>query len=1026
MSSWRITFAEPYWLLLLLLLPLLWWFSLESLSGLGRYRRWIALALRSLCVLLIVLALAGAETQLTSDRVTVVYLLDQSESIPTTQREAMVSYVLREVEAHRDDQRRDRAAVVVFGRNASVEVAPLEGNLPILYNQLESTADLRTDATNLAGAMRLAQGIFPEGTSRRIVLVTDGNENVGDSQSLAELLAREGVGLDVIPVPLGTSGEVSIERVILPPDIRQGQPFEGRVVVNYAAEDANSPPARGKLVVSRRTGRNSETLSEQDVELAPGKRVFTFLNEINEPDFYEYDAQFVPADASFDALPQNNRSTSFTQVLGKGHILLIEDWENPGNFDFLVQRLRQEGLQVTVQPSNDLFTSLGELQRYDSILLADVPRTSGSEGVGDSVTSFSDDQVAMLVRNTQEMGCGLVMLGGPNSFGAGGWANTELEKAMPVDFQINNAEVVPVSALAMVMHASEIPQGNHWQKVIAVEALKLLGPQDYCGVIHWNGTEQWMWSEPVGMAKVGPNRKMMMARVGRMTPGDMPDFDPALKLAASSFSKLKDAAIKHMIVISDGDPSDATSGALTALKNLNVQVTTVAVGAHGAPETRRLQAIARATNGKFYVANNPKALPKIYQREVRRIARPLVKEQEGMQAIRVAQHEILAGIDALPAYDGFVLTSVKSNPLVQVILQSPVPAERENSTLLACWTYDAGRTAVLTTDAGHRWASRWTGWDGYDKLFSQLVRWSMRPTGDQGNIAVTTDLADGKVHVVVSALDDEDRPQSFLNMSAAAVGPDMKARDLDLRQTGPGRYEGEMEAEASGNYFLTIQPGGQRAPIRTGVSVPYSSEYRDRQTNVALLENLSSVRPAGGEKGQLYEPLNGAAVDQLVEKRNTFRRDLPKSISAREIWPYLALICGCLFFADVFVRRVAIGWEWLTPVWQAFQRTVLRREPAEAVPDQRLARLRARKETLERDLDQQRAATRFEPTPDQLPSTDELDQAVRGADRPAGPAGTAQNLTPTEQEEEDYTARLLKAKRKAKRDIPRSDDQPPS
>ena len=70
------------------------------------------------------------------------------------------------------------------------------------------------------------------------------------------------------------------------------------------------------------------------------------------------------------------------------------------------------------------------------------------------MTNFSDDQIAVLVRNTQQMGAGLVMLGGPNSFGAGGWANTELEKAMPVDFQIKNAKVVPVGALVLMMHAS--------------------------------------------------------------------------------------------------------------------------------------------------------------------------------------------------------------------------------------------------------------------------------------------------------------------------------------------------------------------------------------------------------------------------------------------------------------------------------------------------------------------------------------------------------------------------------------------
>ena len=73
----------------------------------------------------------------------------------------------------------------------------------------------------------------------------------------------------------------------------------------------------------------------------------------------------------------------------------------------------------------------------------------------------------MLVRNTQQMGSGLVMLGGPNSFGAGGWTGTELEEAMPVDFQIKNKQVAPIGALAMLMHASEMADGNHWQKKIA-------------------------------------------------------------------------------------------------------------------------------------------------------------------------------------------------------------------------------------------------------------------------------------------------------------------------------------------------------------------------------------------------------------------------------------------------------------------------------------------------------------------------------------------------------------------------------
>ena len=275
---------------------------------------------------------------------------------------------------------------------------------------------------------------------------------------------------------------MAVEKVALPPDIRRNQPFELRVVLNNTAPaDGAAKPVAGHLRIIRKAGERQETLSDQPIKLKPGKRVFSLREEIDEPDFYTYEARFVPDDPNADAISQNNEATAFTHVQGKGQVLLIEDWENPGEFDFLVERLRKEGLEIVVEPSNRLFTSLPELQRYDTVILADVPRTSGEDA--SDVSSFSDEQIKMLVRNTEELGCGLMMLGGPNSFGAGGWTNTELEKAMPVDFQIKSTKVVPVGALVLNMHASEIPQANYWQKVIAEEAVKALGPRDYCGLV---------------------------------------------------------------------------------------------------------------------------------------------------------------------------------------------------------------------------------------------------------------------------------------------------------------------------------------------------------------------------------------------------------------------------------------------------------------------------------------------------------------------------------------------------------------
>ena len=148
---------------------------------------------------------------------------------------------------------------------------------------------------------------------------------------------------------------------------------------------------------------------------------------------------------------------------------------------------------------------------------------------------------------------------------------------MPVDFQIKNAKVVPRGALVMLMHASEIPDGNHWQKVIAKEAIKTLGAQDYCGVIHWIGAEQWLWNP--NLCRVGDNRDQMLALFDRMTPGDMPQFEPAFVKAQTEFAALAgrggqahDRHQRRRPLAADGGDASA------ALKALRVTVSTVAVG----------------------------------------------------------------------------------------------------------------------------------------------------------------------------------------------------------------------------------------------------------------------------------------------------------------------------------------------------------------------------------------------------------------------------------------------------------------
>ncbi len=1011
MFQHSIAFDSASYLLLLFLLPLMWWASYQSLAGLGRWRRPLALILRSVVFAIIVFALADIKYQRRNDQMTVVFLLDQSLSIPIDSRREMIEYVNRAIDKHHDEAKNDRFAVIVFGRDAAVEMPLVNVAIP-LRSRLETILD--PEYTDLSNAIQRAKAIFPYDTSKRIVLITDGNQNIGDARRDAGAAAAAGVSIDVVPVLLSSRSEVSVEKVDVPASTRRGQPFEMRVVLRNDALKGSEQTVSGKLRIIRKAGDREEILTEQDVEVPPGKRVYTIPEEIDLPDFYTYEARFSPTDTAADGMAQNNVASAFTHVRGKGHVLLIENWDKKGEADYLVERLRSEDIAVTVTPSDRLFTSLAELQRYDSVILANVSRSTGTDA--ENVSSFSDDQISMLVRNTREMGCGLIMMGGPDTFGAGGWTNTELEKAMPVDFEIKNAKVVPVGALVLMMHAGEMPRANYWQKRIAFESIKLLGSRDYCGLVQWNGSDQWLWGQSKGgLIRVGPNRKMMLGRIDRMMIGDMPAFDPALKMAATAFAGIPDAAVKHMIIISDGDPTPSTSAVLKRLKQQKVKISTVAVGSHGRIGSQEMQKIASFTGGKYYVVNNPNALPRIYQREARRIARPLVYEPKPpVSPSIVSSHEIVQGLEgSLPPISGFVLTSVKENPLVEVILRSPRPVTEKNSTILACWTYGAGKALALTTDAGERWASSWTEWENYDKFFSQMVRWSMRPTDDSGNYSMATDVRDGRTKIIITALDQDDQFLNDQSMTATVVAPDMSSLPVRMEQVAPGRYVGDFDSETAGSYLIVVNPGEGRAPIRSGVNVGYSAEYQDNQTNMALLRAFAELKAKGGPSGVLVEAGLNATPPGTLDSANPFRRDLKPAFSNQSIWPWLLVVGSCLFFADVFVRRVQVNLLWIGSAWARALDFMLRRQ-REAPTPETMSRLRSRKQEINQQIESRRAATRFEGK-----------ETGEAPDRstivtPAKPTTSAQRPQAAEPEdqpaEESYTERLLKAKRKVWRD----------
>ncbi|MGC4105715.1 MAG: VWA domain-containing protein [Thermomicrobiales bacterium] len=454
-------------------------------------------------------------------------------------------------------------------------------------------------------------------------------------------------------------------------------------------------------------------------------------------------------------------------------------------------------------------------------------------------------------------------------------------------------------------------------KAAARAAVDMLGPNDQIGVIAFDSAAE----DVVRLQTIGDRPSRVQAMINRLGSGGGTNMEPGVRRGYEALRRVN-ASIKHMIVLTDGQTEGTGYATLAArMRRENITTSTVAVGTDAAKTL--LVDIAGRGGGKYYQAINPRVLPRIFTRETRRVVRPLVFEDaNGLRVTRNDDHEILAGLtDKLPPITGFVLTSIKENPLVEVPLSAERPGHPNNA-VLAAWNYGLGRTVAFTTDAGQRWARNWSAEEDYDKLFVQMIRWSMRSITDRGEFTVSTDRKDGQLTVVVQALTEEGEFLNNLSLQGGLVRDDGTGEaELPFSQVGPGRYCAEVPLAEAGSYLLSIFPGRGYGALRSGVSVPYSPEFRDTAANEGLLLTMAAMQPAGGQHGEVIRLPDNPGTWSRFLGPNLFRRDLPPGRSFTDVWPATLLIAASIFLLDVFNRRVSIPWNALQGILMQWGRS---------------------------------------------------------------------------------------------------------
>ena len=855
-----VSFDRPWLLLLLpLVLAVFWGIGRRSYAGLNPGTAQLALATRALLAALLICALAGIHLVQRSDKLATIFLLDVSKSVRNDQQAAGREYINKALAAKRAG---DQGGIIEFGRTSNVDEAPSE----TMQSLEQGKPTVAGDATNLSEALRLAKSSFPTGLGRKIVVLSDGNENVGESETEIDGLRADGVRVDVAPTALGQGangtpiGEAMVDDVSLPTRARQDQPFNVRIVVSSTVAQT------GTLTLTR----DGQPLGQQSVQLKAGKNAFTYSETVHDAGFHKYDAVLT---APNDTIAENNHGFGFVAVQGRPRILYIADTANAG-IASIKNALAAQQIDMDVQTPGAIPANVAALASYDAVVLSDVPAEELGPG-----------QMSALETATKEFGVGLGMVGGPNSYAAGQYSGTPIETALPVKMDIKDKKRFPTVAVALVIEDLEEP-GNVNMSIEAAKAVvDLLDPQDQIGVEDCNG----QWRIPMQLVTDRNKIKGMMASLTGMN--DPPTYDPYLLEAGRVLSSTQ-AQVKHIIFLGDGDAineSGQNTASLQNLKKQGITLSTIATGAD-AQGAQFLASLSSIGGGSAYVAERPEDLPRLLLKDQQSVSKLRIIE-EPFIAKPIPDDEVIAGIDwgSEPPLLGYNVSSAKPGSVVALT----APDHRDP--VFAYWRYGLGRTFAFTSDDRPHWAVHWLGWPGYSRFWAQTLRWSLRQN-TAADFQSTLDNENGKGHLIVDAFTAAGGFANGTKITANVVAPDLSLKPVTLAQTGPGRYEGVFDADQTGPYLVNVhqgdaRPNGPPPPSQTvSLVVPYSPEYRTLGPNLPLLTRLTE-----GTGGKVQ---NDAA--QIY-------RDAPSwVVGVRDIGPLLLLCAALLFLADVAIRRLVI------------------------------------------------------------------------------------------------------------------------
>ena len=679
--------------------------------------------------------------------------------------------------------------------------------------------------TDVAAALEVARAYKPA----RVLLVSDGNVTRGDAFE-----GLPGVPVDVLPITPRANARV-IE-VIAPAEVSPGSTVRATAVIE------STQAARVRVLPSL----NGRALPVTTLPMQPGRSSVPIEFTLQESGEFALEVRIVP-DFEQPILDDSRRLT--LRSSGKQRILVIGD---PG----ASRLLRAQGFEVRDGTPADI----REPFNPPAIVLRG------------SATAYGSGQLKLLERYVLEGG-GLMMTGGPGSFGLGGWARSPVERALPVRMDLRTRVDVPLVALVMVIDRSLSMlgaggSGGTTKLSLAIEGasnvIELAGERDQIGLVTFSDTTKWVF-KPVRASEA--NKDRMLEETGKIQSDGGTILGPTYREAIRALED-SNAAIKHLILLTDGQIADNEgpsqvmpdfAGIAAQAKRNGITTSSIALG--GDADVTRLNQIAKSGGGRFYAALDADTLPRIFTAEALTATRTLVR-LEGVKP-KAIPHPLLSSRPSnsgpIPRLSAYIASSLQdgSEPILEGLEREPIIAVARKG---------LGRSAAATFDLNK--ADSFTRWPELPALLGTITRWlEQRPAPYRLSIS-----SDGSRAVV-----DAVSQNKYLNNERLELR--VNGQRLELPQTAPGRYEVALPKGASGNAVL----------VRSGEAVNKATlETRSRELEqTGGLENLRRIAQASG--GNVLENLDGYVPESRVTRAS--------------FAPWLALLAAVLLVAELGLRR---------------------------------------------------------------------------------------------------------------------------